>query len=315
MLSQTCSICAQLSDTKYLESYFDQGQEYKLYECGKCRAQYWLPLQNPGSLWYESDERYAGANKAPTMTPNWNHRKVIAFLKPLAGKVLDIGCGTGNFLAWAKKSGWEVFGIDFDRNAVKAAQDFFALPNIEVSSLKAFRDKEVSRGSKFDLVTFFDVFEHIDNHSEFIEMVRELLADEGYVAMSMPYRGGARWLQPHDYPPRHLTRWNRESLTNFLLTHHLEPIYVKRAPATLNYVVLKMRFKYGKALSFGTINKIEKKNNGAHASEYSLKIKLMKFIARIKDYIFFGLPAFFIWLYLILTGRIYITLFVIARKI
>jgi SAM-dependent methyltransferase len=311
-----CPLCKKESVWHYCESHTDSGIEYKLYECSLCHAQFWTPLKNPGSEWYERDFRYVGLNKDPILKPIWNHRKVIHFLKPFTGTVLDVGCGTGSFLYNAKMNGWKTTGIDFDRSAITAAQKVFNLDNVEVNDLAGFYEK--NKNTKFDLVTFFDVFEHIDNHNEFIEMVRAMLTDKGYVAMSMPYRYGAHWLQPYDLPPRHLTRWDRRALKTFLEAHGFSIKYITRRSEGIRIIVLKLRFKYGKYVSFNLVNKVKDKARTEGAivigSSTEKKVSRIRQLAKIKDYIVFGLPATAIWLVMFFTKKRYITLYAIAQK-
>ena len=313
-----CPLCDFTADFFCIESHTDSGTTYDLYGCKKCFAQFWIPLKNPGAEWYEKDKRYAGANEDPTLEPNWNHRKTISFLAPFAGDVLDVGCGTGNFLGWAKNNGWKVWGIDFDRNAVAAARAVFGIENAEVSDLFGVPEAFYA---KFDLVSFFDVFEHIDNHNQFLEKIHTLLKPNGYIAMSMPYRYGARWLQPNDLPPRHLTRWDRRSLQTILKRHNFAVRYIKRVPVSFFDIVMKLRFKYGRYTSFNVVNRMREPNNsiGKIPSTKNLKskkdfsVRVLHFLAKIKDVVIFVLPSFLLWFILLFTKKRYTGLYPIAQ--
>ncbi len=316
--STTCPLCSASSTYANLESHTDRGTTYDLYECPVCRAQWWDPLKNPGAAWYERDLRYAGANESPSFEPNWNHRKTVAYFGTKRGRVLDIGCGTGNFLSWAKDCGWNVYGIDFDRNAVRAATEVFGLPNISVTTLAEFVNSHPDLLASFDLVTFFDVFEHIDDHNNFATLVSRLVKPEGYIAMSMPYRGAARSLQPNDLPPRHLTRWDRESLTFFWERHGFSARYSKRVPASLDAILIKFRFTYGKAFSFGLVRKAQMKErkNGVQkkGAPRSMRVHVVHALAKTKDALLFGIPTLLTWLFLLPSEKRYTGLFMIARK-
>lgn len=321
-INSKCYFCGSAENSRDIGTHIDSGVKYTLHECLNCRVQYWTPFQNPGAQWYEKDERYKNANVDPAGEITWSHRKIINFLAPFKGKVFDVGCGTGNFLRWAKLNGWDVAGIDFDSNAVNSAKNIFLLPNIELSTLGDYIQKHKNEGLKYDLVTFFDVFEHIDNHHDFLEQVRSALKSMGYIAMSMPYRLGSRWLQPGDLPPRHLTRWDEKSLSNFLERSGFEVKYKKCLPASFFYIVMKLRFKYGGLFSFGLVNKARKNQNvkpgegnlNQNRQGETFKIKIIHSLAKIKDVIIFGIPALVIWLYFLPSPKRYIGLFVIARK-
>jgi len=315
-----CPVCGQKSNFNFLRSYSDKiaGQEYRLYECCECQAWFWQPLKNPGAEWYEKDERYASRNADPNLKPIWNYKKIIGFLKPFAGSVLDIGCGTGDFLFYAEKNGWEANGIDFDREAVKTAKEIFKLNKVEAVELKEYYEK--NKEKEFDLITFFDVFEHLDDHFEFIGLVKKLLKTGGYIAMAMPYRKRADWLMTADVPPRHLTRWDRASIKKFLLRNGFEISYIARRSEGLNPILMKLRFRYGRLFSFNLVGKYKdkKRKEGERifpGDQAQITAKRLQLLARIKDWLIFGLPALIIWLFMIPSAKRYLNLYVVARKI
>lgn len=313
---EVCPICANGHGSRLPENHYDTGTEYQLYACDACDVWYWRPFKNPGAEWYSRDERYAGRNADPILEPNWNHRNVISFLAPRTGRVLDVGCGIGNFLAYARDRGWQPRGIDFDPDAVAAGTAAFGLQGLEVSDLAGFR--AVHPGERFDLVTFFDVFEHIDNHREFLADVRALLSDDGHIAMSMPYRHGSRWLMPADLPPRHLSRWDRRSLARFLEANGFEIRYIARRSEGVRFLILKLRFRYGRLFSFGVVGKAKAaaRSGGAVRLEGRVRtrVRLLEAAAKTKDALLFGIPAFVVWLAMLPSRKRYVTLYAIARK-
>ncbi len=238
----------------------------------------------------------------------------MAYFRGTPGRVLDVGCGVGNFLALAKEKGWECWGIDFDQDAIEAGKKTFGLEHLEVADLAQFA--QVHPGIRFDLITFFDVFEHIDAHREFLLQVRTLLAPGGHIALSVPYRHGWRWLLPHDLPPRHLTRWDEKSLTNILARHDFSIRRVWRLPASLYFLVMKFRFRYGAWTSLGLVRKIKKEGMQAGVGttpKTSSKVRVISFLAKAKDVLLFGLPALVVWLVLLPTRARYTDLYVVAK--
>lgn len=312
-----CPLCNLEEVFSARQQHVDSGVSYSLYMCPTCLAWFWWPLKNPGASWYERDERYADRNSDPILEPNEKHVGVIRFLEPLRGSVLDIGCGVGNFLAHAQKKGWKGWGIDFDHDAIEAGRNTFGLENLEVSDLATFAQSHQSL--RFELVTFFDVIEHLDDHGTFFKDIERILMPNGYIGLSMPYRHGWRWLMPYDVPPRHLTRWDEQSLEKFLNQNGYEIKYVKRLHASFYYLVMKLRFKYGAWTSIGMVKKIKdttRSSSGiARESEGSVpgRVRMVQALAKAKDMIIFGLPAALLWLVLLTTRKRYTDFYVVAQ--
>jgi 2-polyprenyl-3-methyl-5-hydroxy-6-metoxy-1,4-benzoquinol methylase len=62
-------------------------------------------------------------------------------------------------------------------------------------SLEEFYEYAKEKNLKFDVITFFEVLEHQDKLREFLEMVKGLLREGGYIAGSVPNR---KWLFASD---------------------------------------------------------------------------------------------------------------------
>ena len=316
--TNSCRLCAAIGKFGSIESHTDFGQTYYLYHCPTCGGQFWEPFKNPGAAWYERDSRYASINADPYSQVNWHQRFVLTIVKDRAGvgRLFDVGCGSGNFLAFAKGCGWQVAGIDFDGSAIHAAREKFDITDVEQVDLVSYANSHPE--AKFDLITFFDVFEHIDNQADFLVAMKKILTKDGYIAMSMPHRRGARWLMPYDLPPRHLTRWDEASLAGILTRYDFKPVYLKAINASPGYIVLKLRFKYGRRFSFNLVNQAKQAESAdpkiTTEHRMSGKVGLISILARVKDWLIFGLPAILIWLWFLITNRLAIGLVAIAQK-
>jgi SAM-dependent methyltransferase len=312
-----CPLCAGHQGGP-LEQATINETSYTLYGCETCKVQFWIPFKNPGAAWYEHDARYADRNHDPILLPNEKHRGVVSFFGKETGRALDVGCGTGNFLAYAEHKGWEGWGIDFDADAIDAGKGALGLERLEVADIGTFASRHPDL--RFDLITFFDVIEHLDDHETFMRHVNTLLADEGYLAFSMPYRHSWRWLIPHDLPPRHLTRWDEASTRAFLTQHGYQLIRFVRVPASLYFIVMKLRFRFGAWTSFGLVGKAKENAKREHqpvpgTSPQRTSINILAHLAKVKDMLLFGAPAFVIWLLLLPTRKRYTNSYAIAQKI
>src|SRR5229473_1293471 len=170
-----CPACGEMPRDAPLEQY----GEYKLFGCGACGLQFWEPREMPDARWYE--QMYGGRDeKLLPLEPG--HKYFLADpLAPGGGRLLDIGCGTGNFLAAARVAGYEVAGIEMDRNAARFAKERLGLQRVFPLTISEFVDRNA--GERFDAVTFFEVLEHQAAPVGFLEKVKACVQPGGVIAL------------------------------------------------------------------------------------------------------------------------------------
>lgn len=100
-------------------------------------------------------------------------------MKP--GRLLDIGCGNGDFLVQAKAAGWQVFGQEFDATAAGIAGSKTG-SEVRVGSL---HDVAFDADS-FDAVTMSNVFEHVPDPRETLAEIRRILKPNGTLVSLSP---------------------------------------------------------------------------------------------------------------------------------
>jgi SAM-dependent methyltransferase len=306
-----CGVCENSSPLSKKE----QHNEFTLFECKECNGQFWFPMENPGSEWYGKDERYSFRNLNPLKKPERNHRQFLQDLPAPNSKLLDLGMGTGNFLAAARMKGYDVYGIDFDSGAIHAAKEAFGLDQAAVGDI----DDALHKFGKntFNIVTMFEVLEHVENPGDFLEKVKQLLAPGGYIVVSVPYRGFADWLKPFDKPPRHLSRWNKRAMENLFKAHECNIVRMKIIHAPVSFLITKFHFWFRGITSFNMVSRVttkdEKKGIG-NPKKQAKKIKNLQHLARAKDYILFTIPATLLWMGLMATRKNGLGLYVLARK-
>lgn len=131
------------------------------------------------------------------------------------GTVLDIGCGNGRFLGWARVAGWQGHGTEFDAQAAAVARSMGF--NIHEGPL----DELVRRGDRFDAVTISHVVEHVHEPSALLRTAYQLLKPGGHFWIETPNiraRGhayfGSGWAGLH--PPYHLQVFAPTALESLL---------------------------------------------------------------------------------------------------
>jgi SAM-dependent methyltransferase len=139
------------------------------------------------------------------------HLAAYLFARELARDrtVLDAGCGEGFGTALLAETARRVTGIDYAPAAVAAANAAYARPNLE------FRHVDVhalpSLGLRFDVVTNFQVIEHLADPAAFLTAVRAALAPDGVLVLTTPNR-----LMTASENPYHLREYTADELAALL---------------------------------------------------------------------------------------------------
>jgi SAM-dependent methyltransferase len=187
----------------------------------------------PDARWYE--QMYGGRDES-LLPLEPGHKYFLSDpLAPRGGALLDIGCGTGNFLAAAQEAGYRVTGIELDRNAARFAKERLGLQRVLPLTISEFAAQQQPE-EQFDVVTFFEVLEHQAAPAEFLRSVRACVHSGGMIALSVPNR--ERWLTGPDvldYPPNHFLRWNVTALENFLNTQGFEVVSIREQSAGITH--------------------------------------------------------------------------------
>ncbi|MBI5562904.1 MAG: class I SAM-dependent methyltransferase, partial [Deltaproteobacteria bacterium] len=190
--------------------------EYALFLCASCGLVFSDPMRGAGPVCYrkaEADVDYW--TRGPGL--GWHHRQFLERVPACGGRLLDVGCGTGEFMASARDAGYDVWGIDFVAEKIEAARRRRGLVNAFVMTASELASS--LPGKRFDVATCFEVIEHLEDPAGFIAQIKTLLNPGGYLAISVPNRVRTFAVfekRENDGPPHHLTRWDLRSIAGFL---------------------------------------------------------------------------------------------------
>jgi 2-polyprenyl-3-methyl-5-hydroxy-6-metoxy-1,4-benzoquinol methylase len=213
--------------TEVISDFFSIRSTF-LVQCNVCGLQYFLP-QVPG------DERfYAELTKSVSSYYNeskWDFTAVLDILQLKGRSVLDVACGSGYFVALAAEKGAIVRGIDTNPEAVAKAEKL-GRPVFKIS----IEDFASIYPEEFDVVTAFQIVEHIPNFNGLIGSAVRCVKPGGILVVTVPNR--LRIFQDHfeplDHPPHHLSRWTAAQLELLAAQHGLKVQSIHYEPASMH---------------------------------------------------------------------------------
>lgn len=207
----------------------DQPGRFRVVCCRRCDHVYLNPrptLESIGFYYPPSYSPYNQPHPADMRTP-WgkflatqplNRRAQFIKRYVLGGRILDLGCAEGQFLNQLKKYGpWECAGLEFSAEAVAEAQRRY---DFEVTAGTITGGRPWPDGY-FDVITMWDVIEHLHHPLADLQVIQRLLKPDGYLILSTPIRHslgnrlfGRFWV---GYElPRHLHIFSEATLSKLL---------------------------------------------------------------------------------------------------
>lgn len=211
-----CPGCGNEDAQDWLQSpdrFNGRSKLYQLVRCSKCSLVFLKnpPLPSEMAQHYGSD--YDGIiGRGSASAGYWQPRKdVIAHYKQ-GGALLDLGCSSGSFLESIKGSRWQLSGIELSPDAAKAAEARSGAKIFVGDILEADFPPE-----SFDVITCFDVLEHVYEPRSVLAKVREWLKPDGIFYLLVPNIDSAavRIFRSYWYGlelPRHLTHFSPDPL-------------------------------------------------------------------------------------------------------
>ena len=234
-----CTICGNARSR-----FLCRKDDADYYFCPECRVIVQHPPPEPHAMVSYADAEYEKGGlyreyvEAREMKLEHFRRRLERLLPRVSrGRLLDIGCSCGYFMEVAAASGFQVEGLEFSRAAIAAADPEIRL-HIVCSSVDEFESSRT-----YDLVTAFDLIEHVPQPKEFLRKVHRLLAPGGWLAMTTPDAGhflryvmGSSW--PMLQPMQHLTIFSRQAMRLALQEAGFSEISFEPTTKTISYEYL-----------------------------------------------------------------------------
>jgi SAM-dependent methyltransferase len=245
----SCPRCGSSSPTltQAVRDHSISKEVFQVCTCAVCGFTFTNPRPTPNELgrYYESEAYISHSNTSHSLQDKIyqlvrrrairQKHALIAAHEP-QGRVLDIGCGTGQFLAYLMSRGYLVQGVEPNTTAREQAIADHAL-NV-VPSLEQVQSQE-----NFQVVTMWHVLEHVPDVRATFKRLFALLGKRGLLVIAVPDRES--WDAQHygsDWAawdvPRHLSHFRRPDIHTFLAEHGFELIATRRMWMDSFYIAL-----------------------------------------------------------------------------
>jgi SAM-dependent methyltransferase len=126
-------------------------------------------------------------------TRSWigfNYRKFYLYpklYKQLKGRILDVGCGLGDFLLFYR----DIVGVDINKDCVNYCKSFNLNVELMVVDILPFDD------NSFDSIILDNVIEHIENPSNLLSEIKRVLTPNGILLVGVPCDKGYMYDDDH----------------------------------------------------------------------------------------------------------------------
>ncbi|MED5329762.1 MAG: class I SAM-dependent methyltransferase [Planctomycetota bacterium] len=207
-----------------------QDDPYRVVECRKCGLVYVNPRLSSKRLHEMYQEEYWESERARDFgyteyladkklyERTYRRRSsIIGHHLKTPGHVLDVGCAAGFFLSVMREQNWEISGVEIAKPMVEYAATTLDLPNIVEGDLLSV---EVPPKT-YDLITLWDVIEHLEDPIAHLRKAHDLLKDDGCliletqnVASLFARVMGRKW--QHYKHEEHLFHFDPRSLARLL---------------------------------------------------------------------------------------------------
>ena len=256
VLARACNGCRAPDATPLLVK-----DGYQLVRCGRCGL---ISVSNPPNdeqraRLYSFDAGYHASLVDDATSVAFHEREAALNLRVLrrfasGGRLLDIGCSTGLFLRAAREIGWTAQGLEYSPDSSRIAREQHGL-DVKTGELLT----DTYPPGTFDVVTMWDVIEHVPDPYTTLVRIRDILAADGQVLLKTPNADG---LYPrlslrlahrlgfwgHAEPPGHLFQFSVESLSRMAERAGFRVVDVvhQRIPLTYSFGTPRSWFRSAK---------------------------------------------------------------------
>lgn len=246
----TCQLCGSTRS----EGKFDDPP-FSVRTCSDCGLVYVTPRLLGEALdavygetyWKSDNPKQRGyadyAREGPLYLKTFRRRmRLVRRWLPKRARVLDVGCAAGYFLRVVQQEGHEVWGVELSPAIATEAVAHLGADRIHIGTLDHAVEAMDFQPGSFDLITLWDVIEHIPDPQSVLRRIRDLLAPNGRLLLETQ-NVASRWARLLG------RRWHHYKHQEHL--YHFTPTTIGRLLDDCGFRVLALSPDYaGKYVSF-----------------------------------------------------------------
>jgi SAM-dependent methyltransferase len=184
-----CPVC---DSAEILRGY--DLKEFEVLRCASCQTAWRSNMYTPEQVAamyedepYEEHPFFGYDSDAETLRKVPRYRRFQQGLEVVerevgVGRLLDVGCGAGTFMAIAAARGWDVYGVEMNEALVAEAEKAVGEGRVVCGAFEALDPED----AKYDVITLWDVIEHVLDPVSFIERAQRMLRPGGVIVICTP---------------------------------------------------------------------------------------------------------------------------------
>jgi ubiquinone/menaquinone biosynthesis C-methylase UbiE len=233
-----CIVCGSSESTVFITR-----NKYSIRSCSQCKLRFLWPQPGPLELQAVYEDSYflsgdsADRGYSDYLAQSTNHRRLFRdrlqrLPRPRAGhRLLDFGAAAGFFVEQASLHGWDAEGIEINERMLRYGRDTLGC-RMSSATLEQLRTAE----AQFDMITMWEVIEHLPNPGDSLRAMHALLKSGGNLALTTPDAGslsaratGKRWLGWRKVP-EHLYFFDAGNLKRLLGKYGFDIVHEAYVP-------------------------------------------------------------------------------------
>lgn len=245
---KACHIC-ESARIYYLFSTAD----YRVVRCDNCGLVFLNPQPSDDELariyganyflGSDSEEGRQAVGEIKRATAALYLSEIRRYRGPEPGRLLEVGCGDGDFLELAEAGGWQVTGIEYSAAACGKTRQRLKSGEVLCGELQQLRLPD----ARFDLCVISDVLEHVRSPLGFLSEIHRVLKPGGMLFVATPSidSWSARFLRQKwmEFKAEHLTYFDRQTLQTALFKSGFRDVIVQPGWKILNFDYVRKHFE------------------------------------------------------------------------